>query len=150
MSAKFDHENWLKILEAAREQDTPGESPHPVDDDGLLNRWSMGDLDAQEQNSLMNHLAHCSDCRMIVVSMLKTGSLELPEVKIDSQELKPLIPEHVFTCGCCSLLRLWSCWERWSISGKIQLPRLAIKLHFSKNNYNRERTKSFMINPVLS
>ena len=88
MSANFNHENWLKVLEAARVQDAPGNGPHPVDDDDLLNRWSMGDLDEQEQNSLVDHLAHCSDCRMIVASMLETGSLVLPEVKADSPERK--------------------------------------------------------------
>ncbi|MCA9005525.1 MAG: tetratricopeptide repeat protein [Planctomycetaceae bacterium] len=91
MSANFNQENWRKILVSARLQDVVG-GPHLVDDDRLLNRWSMGALTKEEEEFLQSHLAQCAECRAIILNLLETGSLTLPGVEESSLPRQSTMP----------------------------------------------------------
>jgi tetratricopeptide (TPR) repeat protein len=85
MNADSQKENLLKILNSTQGMETPVDGPHKVKDDKFLNMWSMGLLTQEEHDQLIEHLALCKECRETVVTLVKTGALELPPLKETSR-----------------------------------------------------------------
>lgn len=59
---------------------------HPVNDDELLIRWSLDELDKTEHKQIVAHLAECPYCRRELAAMIKAGALTLPEPADAGQE----------------------------------------------------------------
>lgn len=57
----------------------PDDKNHPVNDDELLIRWSMGELEGSEHGQIVEHLAQCFYCRSELAAMIHAGALTLPE-----------------------------------------------------------------------
>jgi len=73
-------------FEAAVDSATAGPATsgrHPVDDDELLLDWSLGDLNQQQREAFVDHLAECSYCRRELAAMVRAGAIVLPEVDED-------------------------------------------------------------------
>jgi tetratricopeptide (TPR) repeat protein len=90
MSHRSRDDEHLEILRRAAQHQAVPDGPHPVDDEDLLLRWSLGDLTSREQAGILKHLAACRQCRTELAAMVRAGAIQLPEV--ESEEVAPALP----------------------------------------------------------
>ena len=68
----------LKAAMASGDNEIAPEEYHPIDDEGLLYDWSVGDLDAARHRRVLDHLAKCAYCREELACMIRVGAVVLP------------------------------------------------------------------------
>ena len=87
----------VRLLREAFDAQPVPVGPHVVDDEDLLARWSMGELDAAEHEEIISHLADCPECREIVPLMVENGALVLPNASVpvpESPTARPPLAER--------------------------------------------------------
>lgn len=94
MTRTDEERRLLRLFAEAFDSEKAADSPHVVDDEDLLARWSMGVLDPDEHEAMIAHLADCPECRDVVGLMVKNGALVLPEVPEPVVEPPPPTPTH--------------------------------------------------------
>lgn len=96
----------LRLFVEALDQPQDVAPPHVVDDEDLLARWSLGVLDPDEHQALLQHLADCPDCRHVVGLMVRNGALVLPEVPEPEVEPPPRSGRHPWLVAALALAAL--------------------------------------------
>lgn len=67
-----------RIIQAMNRNAATVDGPHFVDDDELLDRWSLTQLSKEEHQQIIAHLARCSECADTVRKMIENDALDFP------------------------------------------------------------------------
>jgi len=80
MSDTSHNDIFREVLRGAASQHDEAEGPHFVDDDVLLDRWSLGGLGDAERDKLLDHMADCNYCRQELRAMIRADVISIPGV----------------------------------------------------------------------
>ena len=79
MSDASHNDIFHEIFRRAANQLDETDGPHFVDDDELLDRWTLGELDDAERDKLLDHMADCNYSRQELGAMTRAGVISMPE-----------------------------------------------------------------------